>query len=129
MRVFIRDYLIPWLLVPGSWFALWTLSSQTRKNLNAVNLFIAFLLLIPFLLVALHFVGKALERYGYSQDDLKRLPEIIEKTHGRLYFSKEINALAGVDCECYCLNNVTNRVLGEAIAQECGFLPVFDGNG
>ncbi|CAD5243285.1 hypothetical protein [Thermococcus camini] len=95
MRVFIRDYLIPWLLVPAFWFALWTLSSQTRKNLNAVNLFAGVLLLVPFLLVALHFVGKALERYGYSREDIKRLPEIIEKTHGRLYLSREIFDIIG----------------------------------
>ena len=90
MRVFIRGYLIPWLLVPGFWFGLWLLSPQTRENLNAVNLFVVFLLLVPFLLVALHFVGKALERYGYSRNDVKHLPEIIEKTHGRLYLPKEV---------------------------------------
>ncbi|SEW04721.1 hypothetical protein [Thermococcus thioreducens] len=83
------------VLVPGFWFALWTLSSQTRKNLNAVTLFAVLLLLVPFLLTALYFVGKALERYGYSREDIKRLPEIIEKTHGRLYLSKEIFNIIG----------------------------------
>ncbi len=95
MRAFIKDYLIPWLLVPGFWFGLWLLSSQTRKNLNPVTLFVTFLLLVPFLLVALHFVGKALERYGYSREDIKRLPEIIEKTHGGLYLSREIFDIIG----------------------------------
>ena len=90
MRVFIRDYLIPWLLAVGFWLALWLLIPPIREHLNAVNLLVAFLLLVPFLLVALHFVGKTLERYGYSRKDIRRLPEIIEKAHGRLYLSKEI---------------------------------------
>jgi len=55
-----------------------------------VNVFVAFLLLVPFLIAALHFAGKALERYGYSREDIRRLPEIIEKTHGRLYLPKEV---------------------------------------
>ena len=40
--------------------------------------------------MALYFVGRTLESYGYSREDIRRLPEIIEKTHGRLYLSKEI---------------------------------------
>jgi len=95
MRVFLKDYLITWLLFPAFWFGLWLLSSQTRKNLNAVTLFAVLLLLVPFLLTALYFVGKTLERYGYSREDIKRLPEIIEKTHGRLYLSKEIFNIIG----------------------------------
>ena len=90
MRVFVRDYLLPWLLTVGFWLAIWIFVRQIRENLNAVNVFVAFILLVPFLLVALHFAGKTLERYGYSREDLKRLPEIIEKTHGRLYLPKEI---------------------------------------
>jgi len=90
MRVFLKDYLLPWLLVPSFWFGLWLLSPQTRENLDAVNLFVVFLLLVPFLLTAVYFVGKALERYGYSRKDIKCLPEIIEKTHGRLYLLKEV---------------------------------------
>ena len=90
MRVFVRDYLLPWLLAVGFWLVLWLLVPPTREGLNAVNIFAVFLLLIPFLLVALHFVGKTLERYGYSREDIRRLPEIIEKTHGRLYLPKEV---------------------------------------
>ncbi|WP_258083321.1 hypothetical protein [Thermococcus thermotolerans] len=89
MRVFLRSYLLPWLLAVGFWLALWLLVPP-KKNLSAVSLFVAFLLLVPFLLVALHFVGKTLESYGYSRKDIKRLPEIIEKTHGRLYLPKEV---------------------------------------
>ncbi|WP_456396815.1 hypothetical protein [Thermococcus sp.] len=95
MRVFIRDYLIPWLLVPGFWFALWLFVPPARENITPVNLFAALLLMVPFLLAALYFVGNALERYGYSRKDIKRLPEIIEKTHGRLYLSKEIFNIIG----------------------------------
>ncbi|NJE49446.1 hypothetical protein [Thermococcus sp. 9N3] len=90
MRVFVKDYLIPWFLAVGFWLAIWTFVRQIRENLNAVNVFVAFLLLVPFLLVAFHFVGKTLERYGYSREDIRRLPEIIEKTHGRLYLPKEV---------------------------------------
>ena len=60
MRAFIRDYLIPWPLVPGFLFAMWTLSSQTRKNLNAVNLFFAFPPLVLFLPMEFHLGGNAL---------------------------------------------------------------------
>ncbi|MFA4647206.1 hypothetical protein P8X24_08160 [Pyrococcus kukulkanii] len=95
MRIFIRNYFLPWLLIIVFWLALWLLSSQLRESLNVVNVFVAFLLLVPFLLVALHFVGKALERYGYSREDIKRLPEIIKKTHGRLYISKEVFDIVG----------------------------------
>ncbi|NJE62153.1 hypothetical protein [Thermococcus sp. 21S7] len=90
MRAFIKDYLFPWLLAVGFWLALWLLVPPTKEGLNAVNVFVAFLLLAPFLLVAFHFVGKTLERYGYSRKDIRRLPEIIEKTHGRLYLPKEV---------------------------------------
>ena len=90
MRIFVKDYLLPWLLAVGFWLALWIFVRQIRENLNAVNVFVAFLLLVPFLIAALHFAGKALERYGYSREDIRRLPEIIEKTHGRLYLPKEV---------------------------------------
>ncbi|WP_297435499.1 hypothetical protein [Thermococcus sp.] len=95
MRVFIKDYLLPWLLVPGFWFALWLFVPPTGENITAVNLFAALLLLVPFLLAALYFVGKALERYGYSGEDIKRLPEIIEKAHGRPYLPKEVFNIVG----------------------------------
>ncbi|NJE42944.1 hypothetical protein [Thermococcus sp. GR6] len=90
MRVFIRDYLIPWLLAIVFWFAIWIFVPQARKNLTPLNLISIFLLLVPFLIVALYLVGKTLENYGYSREDIRRLPEIVEKTHGRLYLSKEI---------------------------------------
>ncbi|WP_457741692.1 hypothetical protein, partial [Thermococcus sp.] len=90
MRVFLRDYLLPWLLAIGFWLALWLLIPTMREHLNAVNLLVAFILLFPFLLVAFHFAGKTLERYGYSWEGIKRLPEIIEKTHGRLYLAREV---------------------------------------
>lgn len=90
MRIFVRDYLLPWLLAVGFWLVLWLLVPPTREGLNAVNVFVAFLFLVPFLLVAFHFVGKTLERYGYSREDIRRIPEIIEKTHGRLYLPKAI---------------------------------------
>ncbi|NJE54562.1 hypothetical protein [Thermococcus sp. 21S9] len=95
MRVFVRDYLLPWAFIVVFWVALWLIIPPLREGLNAVNLFAVFLLLIPFLLVALHFVGKALERYGYSREDIRRLPEIIEKTHGRLYLPKEVFNIVG----------------------------------
>jgi len=66
-----------------------------RENITPVNLFAALLLLVPFLLAALYFVGNALERYGYSGEDIKRLPEIIEKTHGRPYLPKEVFNIVG----------------------------------
>ncbi|WP_099209583.1 hypothetical protein [Thermococcus henrietii] len=95
MRVFVRDYLLPWAFIVVFWLVLWLLIPPMREHLNAVNIFAVFLLLIPFLLVALHFVGKTLERYGYSREDIRRLPEIIEKTHGRLYFPKEVFNIIG----------------------------------
>ncbi|WP_460129186.1 hypothetical protein [Thermococcus prieurii] len=95
MRVFVRDYLLPWAFIVVFWLALWLLIPPMREHLNAVNIFTVFLLLIPFLLVALHFVGKTLERYGYSREDIRRLPEIIEKTHGRLYLPKEVFNIVG----------------------------------
>jgi len=95
MRTFTRHYLLPWSLILVFWFALWLLVPPMRKSLDAVNVFVAILLLVPFLLLALHFVGKALERYGYSREDIKRLPEIIEKTHGRLYLPKEVFNIIG----------------------------------
>ncbi|WP_227738762.1 hypothetical protein [Thermococcus eurythermalis] len=95
MRVFVRDYLMPWLLTVGFWVVLWTISSEMRDNLSPLGVIAVVVLLVPFLIAALHFVGKALERYGYSREDLKRLPEIIEKTHGRLYLAKEIFDIIG----------------------------------
>ncbi|MFA4719470.1 hypothetical protein [Pyrococcus kukulkanii] len=95
MRIFIRNYLLPWLLIIAFWLAIWLLGSQIGKSLNVMNVFVAFLLLVPFLLVAFHFVGKVLERYGYSREDIRRLPEIIEKTHERLYIAKEIFDIIG----------------------------------
>ncbi|MCD6373323.1 MAG: hypothetical protein J7L37_07260 [Thermococcus sp.] len=95
MRVFIRDYLLPWLLLIGFWVALWTISSEIRDNLNPLSVLVVLILLVAFLIAALHFVGKALERYGYSREDIKHLPEIIEKTHGRLYIAKEIFDIIG----------------------------------
>ena len=95
MRTFTRHYLLPWSLILVFWFALWLLVPPMRKSLDAVNVFVAILLLVPFLLLALHFAGKTLERYGYSREDVKRLPEIIEKTHGRLYLPKEVFNIIG----------------------------------
>ncbi|WP_297549177.1 hypothetical protein [Thermococcus sp.] len=90
MRVFIKDYLLPWLFTIGFWVVIWVLVPGKEKNLSLQNVVSIFLLLIIFLLVALYFVGRTLERYGYSRRDVRRLPEIIEKTHGRLYLPKEI---------------------------------------
>ena len=90
MRVFIRDYLIPWLLVIIFWVAVWILVPQARENLTLLNLISIFLLLVIFLPMALYFVGRTLESYGYSRKDVRRLLEIIERAHGRLYLSKEI---------------------------------------
>ncbi|WP_297468026.1 hypothetical protein [Thermococcus sp.] len=90
MRVFTKDYLLPWLFTIVFWVVIWVLVPGKEKNLSLPNVVSIFLLLIIFLLVALYFVGRALERYGYSRRDVRRLPEIIEKTHGRLYLSKEI---------------------------------------
>ncbi|AHL23057.1 hypothetical protein [Thermococcus nautili] len=95
MRVFVKDYLLPLIFLVVFWFALWLITPPVREHLNAMNIFAVFLLLIPFLLVALHFVGKTLERYGYSREDVRRLPEIIEKTHGRLYLPKEVFNIIG----------------------------------
>ncbi|AEK73133.1 membrane protein, conserved [Thermococcus sp. 4557] len=95
MRVFVRDYLLPWVFIIVFWLVLWFIIPPVREHLNAMNIFAIFLLLIPFLLVALHFVGKTLERYGYSREDIKRLSEIIEKTHGRLYLPKEVFNIVG----------------------------------
>ncbi|ASJ06346.1 hypothetical protein [Thermococcus pacificus] len=90
MRVFIRDYLIPWLLLILVWVAIWIFVPGEEKNLSLPNVLSVLILLPLFLLVVLYFVGKTLERYGYSRKDVRRLPEIIEKTHGRLYLSREI---------------------------------------
>ncbi|WP_297495495.1 hypothetical protein [Thermococcus sp.] len=90
MRVFIKDYLLPWLFVIVFWVVIWVLFPGKEKNFSLPNIVSIFLLLIIFLLVALYFVGRTLERYGYSRRDIKRLSEIIEKTHGRLYLSKEV---------------------------------------
>ncbi|ACJ17291.1 hypothetical membrane protein, conserved [Thermococcus onnurineus NA1] len=90
MRVFIKDYLLPWLFVIVFWVAIWGLVPGKEKNLSLPNVLSVFVLLPIFLLGALCFVGKTLERYGYSRGDIRRLPEIIEKTHGKLYPAKEI---------------------------------------
>ncbi|NJE30279.1 hypothetical protein E3E38_04325 [Thermococcus sp. 18S1] len=95
MRVFVKDYLLPWAFIVVFWVASWLIIPPMREHLNALNIFTIFLLLIPFLLVALHFVSKTLERYGYSREDVRRLPEIIEKTHGRLYLPKEVFDIIG----------------------------------
>ena len=95
MRVFIKDYLLPWLFTIGFWVVIWILVPGKEKNLSLPNVVSIFLLLIIFLLVALYFVGRALERYGYSRRDVRRLPEIIEKTHGRLYLPKEVFNILG----------------------------------
>ncbi len=95
MRVFVKDYLLPWVFIIVFWLVLWFIIPPVREHLNAMNIFAIFLLLIPFLLVALHFVGKTLERYGYSREDIRRLPEIIEKTHGRLYLPKDVFNIVG----------------------------------
>jgi len=95
MRVFIRHYLLPWAFILVFWVALWILVPPKRGGLTTVNIFAVFLLLIPFLLLALHFVGKTFERYGYSREDIKRLPEIIEKTHGGLYLPREVFNIIG----------------------------------
>ncbi|WP_297092650.1 hypothetical protein [Thermococcus sp.] len=90
MRVFIRDYLIPWLLVIIFWVAIWVFVPGKEKNLSLPNVLSVFVLLPIFLLIALYFVGRTLENYGYSRRDVRRLPEMIERTHGRLYLSREI---------------------------------------
>jgi len=95
MRVFVRDYLLPWAFIVVFWFALWLIVPPMRERLNAVSLLIVFFLLGVFIAVALYFVGKALERYGYSRNDIRHLPEIIEKTHGRLYLPKEVFNIVG----------------------------------
>ncbi|NJE05659.1 hypothetical protein E3E36_05780 [Thermococcus sp. M36] len=77
------------------WVAMWLFIPDTRKNLNAVNLIAAFSLLVPFLLSARYFMGKALEGYGYSRGDVKRLPEILEKTWGRSYLPREVQEIIG----------------------------------
>ncbi|WP_297555893.1 hypothetical protein [Thermococcus sp.] len=95
MRVFIKDYLLPWLFIIGFWVVIWILVPGKEKNLSLPNVVSISLLLIIFLLVALYFVGRTLERYGYSRRDVRRLPEIIEKTHGRLYLPKEVFNILG----------------------------------
>ncbi|AEC51892.1 hypothetical membrane protein, conserved [Pyrococcus sp. NA2] len=90
MRVFIKDYLLPWLLVIFFWVAIWVFVPWRGIHLSLPNVLLVFALLSIFLLVALHFVGKALERYGYSQGDVRMLPEIIERAHGQLYLAREI---------------------------------------
>lgn len=90
MRVFIKDYLLPWLFTIVFWVAIWALAPWKGIHLSPPNVFSVLFLLPIFLLVALYFVGKTLERYGYSRKDLRRLPEIIERTHGKLYPAKDI---------------------------------------
>jgi len=90
MRVFIKDYLLPWLLAVLFWVAVWVFAPWKGIHLSIQNVLLVFALLPLFLLVALHFVGRALERYGYSRRDIRKLPEIIERTHRRLYLAKEI---------------------------------------
>ncbi|WP_148882976.1 hypothetical protein [Thermococcus aciditolerans] len=83
------------LFLIAFWIVMWLFIPATRRNLNATNLFAAFSLLVPFLLSARHFVGKALESYGYSREDVRRLPEILEKTWGRNYLPKEVQEIIG----------------------------------
>ncbi|NJE45964.1 hypothetical protein E3E35_00780 [Thermococcus sp. GR7] len=94
-RNFIRSFLLPLLTLIAFWVGLWLYVPQIRENLNAVNLLIVLLLLAIFLLTAPHFVGKALEDYGYSREDVRRLPEILEKTWGRSYLPKEVQDIIG----------------------------------
>jgi hypothetical protein len=95
MRTFTRHYLLPLLFLIAFWFGLWLVVPAFRRNINAISLSVVFFLLGVFIALALYFVGRALERYGYSREDLKRLPEIIEKSHGRLYLPKEVFNIFG----------------------------------
>lgn len=65
------------------------------ETIDAGLLVTMFVLLVPFGISAVFFIGRYLKKHGYRREDVKRLHVIIEENWGRDRFARDVQEIIG----------------------------------